>query len=272
MNHFWELIAQIGQNPLQALLLILSVILIEVILSVDNAAVLATMVKDLPEKDQNKALSYGILGAYIFRGLALVFVSVIIGIWWLKPIGGLYLMWIAFKYFKDKRQESQSEDNEDVVKPKSKFQQLLATYIGTFWTTVIMVEFMDIVFSIDNIFAVVAMSSNMVLIVFGVFIGILAMRFVAKKFVKLMEKYPIMETSAFVVIGILGIKLFLALLVHFVPSLKWIESEAVDMVMSLLTLVIFFAPILWIRFSKDKNVHVGVVQNINVSDKDETQA
>jgi len=249
MNHFLELIAQIGQNPLQALLLILSVILIEVILSVDNAAVLATMVKDLPEKDQNKALTYGIIGAYVFRGLALVFVSVIISIWWLKPLGGLYLMWMCYSYFKNKNKEENKEDNEQ-VKEKSKWQLVLNKYIGTFWTTVILVEFMDIVFSIDNIFAVVAMSSNMVLIVFGVFVGILAMRFVAKRFVKLMETYPIMETSAFIVIGILGIKLFLSLIIHFVPTLTWLESEGFDMIMSLVTLLVFFIPILWIKFLK----------------------
>ena len=48
--------AQISANPLQSIFLILSVILIEVVLSVDNAAVLATMVKDLPEKTQKKAI------------------------------------------------------------------------------------------------------------------------------------------------------------------------------------------------------------------------
>lgn len=249
MNQFYELMSQIGQNPLQSIFLILSVILIEVVLSVDNAAVLATMVKDLPENTRNKALSYGIIGAYIFRGLALVFTSFIIDIWWLKPIGGLYLIWMCYSYFKSKSTET-TEDDLHTEASNNWLYKLTVGMFGTFWATVIAVEFMDIVFSIDNIFAVVAMSNNIVLIIFGVFVGILAMRFVAQRFVKLMEKYPIMETSAFIVIGILGLKLCSSVLSHFSTSFNWIDSESFDLVMSGVTLLIFFIPIMYLKFIK----------------------
>lgn len=253
MNHFYELMSEIGSNPLSAIFLILNIILLEVVLSVDNAAVLATMVKDLPEKTQKKALTYGILGAYVFRGLALVFASFIIDIWWLKPIGGLYLLWMAFSYFKNKANVNDGGEDEGVQEAsKSWMYKATVGWLGVFWSTVIAIEFMDIVFSIDNIFAVVAFSDNIILIIFGVFIGILAMRFVAQRFVKLMHKYPIMETSAFIVIGLLGFKLCTAILVHFVPVLSWIESEAFDLVISGLTLAIFFLPVLWIKYFAKK--------------------
>jgi len=58
------------------LLILLNIILLEIVLSIDNAAVLATMVKQLPKEQQKKSLTYGIVGAYLFRGLALVFVSI----------------------------------------------------------------------------------------------------------------------------------------------------------------------------------------------------
>lgn len=51
------------------------------------------------------------------------------------------------------------------------------------------VEIMDLAFSLDNVFAAVAFTPNILLICIGVFIGILAMRFVAQRFIKLMEKY-----------------------------------------------------------------------------------
>ncbi|MNY41955.1 hypothetical protein D3C86_1768060 [compost metagenome] len=76
------------------------------------------------------------------------------------------------------------------------------------------------------------------------------MRYVAKYFVVLMEKYPFLENSAFLVIGILGIKLCLALLVHYVPSTKWIESEHFDLFVSGLTLAIFIVPIIVFRSKK----------------------
>lgn len=62
---------------------------------------------------------------------------------------------------------------------------------------------MDMVFSIDNVFAAVALSDKLWVVMTGVFIGILAMRFVAGRFVALMNKYPDLETAAYTVIAIL---------------------------------------------------------------------
>lgn len=243
MHQFSDFYQLITQHPLNALFLILGVLLLEIILSFDNAAVLATMVKDLPAEQQSKALKYGIIGAYLFRGIALVLVESILTIWWLKPIGGAYLLYMCIKHFTAKN--IQEEIDEEVTETKkSGLYRYTVGVLGVFWSTVLAVEFMDIVFSIDNIFAVVAYSDNIVLICIGVFIGILAMRYVAKYFVILMEKYPFLEKSAFLVIGILGVKLCLALLVHFVPETKWIESEQFDLFVSGLTLAIFIVPLI----------------------------
>lgn len=250
MKEFYDFIQIITSNPLAAISLILVILVLEVVLSFDNAAVLATMVKDLPKEQQDKALRYGILGAYVFRGVALALVDSILSIWWLKPIGGLYLLYMCISHFIKKSAEDEGEQKETS-------DRLIYRYtiglVGVFWSTVIAVEFMDIVFSIDNIFAVVAFSENLILICLGVFIGILAMRYVAKYFVVLMEKFPFVETSAFIVIGLLGVKLLLALLVHFYPSTKWIESENFDLLVSGLTLAIFIVPIIVVKLRKPKN-------------------
>ncbi|WP_430403753.1 TerC family protein [Fluviicola sp.] len=252
MKQFQEFATMMTEHPLNAILLILGILLLEIILSFDNAAVLATMVKDLPKEQQSKALKYGILGAYVFRGIALILVESILSIWWFKPIGGAYLIYMAVKHFAAK--SIQTEIDEEVEETKKSFiYRGTVGVIGIFWSTVLAVEFMDIVFSIDNIFAVVAYSDNVVLICIGVFIGILAMRYVAKYFVILMEKYPFLENAAFLVIGILGVKLCLALLVHFVPSTEWIESEQFDLFISGLTLAIFVIPILLFRAKNKKN-------------------
>jgi predicted tellurium resistance membrane protein TerC len=102
-----ELIDQIVNNPGASLAIIGNLIIIESLLSVDNAAVLATMVMDLPEKQRDKALKYGIWGAYIFRGLAMIFAAFLIKIWWLKPLGGLYLLLLVYKQF------NKSDDEQD---------------------------------------------------------------------------------------------------------------------------------------------------------------
>lgn len=253
ISNFWlSMVSQFGEiftNPLHAVFVICSIILLEVILSIDNAAVLALMVRDLPKHQQNKALHYGIVGAYVFRGLALIFAGSLLQFWWVKPIGGLYLLYLTFKYFKGLGTEKDAED--DVNKDNSVVYRFLKRIgISVFVSTIVMVEIMDIAFSIDNIFAVVAFSKNMVLIIFGVMVGILAMRYVANRFVKLMEAYPFLETCAFIVIGILGFKLLLAALVHFIPGFAWIESEAFDLIISGLTLATFFGPIAYHKWLK----------------------
>ena len=80
---------------LTTLFIILNIILLEIVLSIDNAAVLSTMVGQLPKSQQKKALTWGIIGAYIFRGVALLFASVLIKLIWLKVIGGIYLIYLS---------------------------------------------------------------------------------------------------------------------------------------------------------------------------------
>ena len=93
------LIQEIISDPVSTLLIIGNLILIESMLSVDNAAVLATMVMKLSPGQRKKALKYGLVGAYIFRGLCLLLVRYLVGIWWLKGAGGLYLLYLAINWW-----------------------------------------------------------------------------------------------------------------------------------------------------------------------------
>jgi|TARA_B110000503_G_scaffold4019_1_gene5282 YkoY family integral membrane protein len=240
-----ELIQQIVENPAASLMIIGNLIIIESLLSVDNAAVLATMVMDLPEKERDKALKYGIWGAYIFRGLAMLFASVLINIWWLKPLGGLYLLYLVFDFYKGKK--TALEVNDFIDKKGNWLYRVTVGSLGNFWATVCLIELLDMAFSIDNVFAAVAFTPNIILVCTGVFIGILAMRFIAQWFVKLMGTYPFLESAAFIVIGILGLKLSLSVLEHFYPESSlsiFLTSKTVDIGVSLITVGIFFIPIL----------------------------
>lgn len=240
-----ELLQQILDNPGASLAIIGNLIVIESLLSVDNAAVLATMVMDLPEKQRDKALKYGIWGAYIFRGLAMVFAAFLIKIWWLKPLGGLYLLYLVYDFYKGKQTESTEDDFID--KKSNWLYRATVGSLGNFWATVCLVELMDMAFSIDNVFAAVAFTPNIILVCVGVFIGILAMRFIAQWFVKLMSKYAFLEYAAFIVIAILGLKLTISVYEHFYPEAalsKFLSSHTADILVSGLTVSIFFIPIL----------------------------
>lgn len=213
------------------IIIILTLIVMEGVLSIDNAAVLATMVRHLPEEQRVKALRYWIFWAYAFRGLALLFASIIIQFWIFKLLGGLYLIYLAYSHF------TKPPHSDSITNTVSK----------GFWMTVVSVELMDMVFSIDNVLAAVAMSPKLWVVMVGVAIGILAMRFVAGGFIKLMEKYPALETSAYIVIGILGAKLTLHVVfellgLHHMAEL--VSGHVASMVTSWATFVIFGYPIL----------------------------
>jgi YkoY family integral membrane protein len=239
-----DYIQQITNDPISALAIIGNLIVLESLLSVDNAAVLATLVMDLKPQNRKKALRYGILGAYVFRGTAMVFASFLIKIWWLKPVGGLYLLYLVWDWWKGKQTETKEDDF--INKEGNWLYKATVGALGTFWATVALVELMDMAFSMDNVFAAVAFSPNIILVCTGVFIGILAMRLIAAWFVQLMEQYAFLETSAFIVIGVLGLKLVLSLYEHFLPQRAeshFLGSHLADISTSVLTITIFFVPI-----------------------------
>ena len=96
--------------------LILTLIVLEGLLSADNALVLAIMVKKLPEKYQKKALFYGLLGAYLFRFIAIGLGVFLVKFWIVKLLGALYLYMIAYKFFKEfyaKRKKANSDEDYD---------------------------------------------------------------------------------------------------------------------------------------------------------------
>ncbi len=239
------LVQEIIRDPVATLLIIGNLIIIESLLSVDNAAVLATMVMELPKRQRKKALQFGIFGAYLFRGICLFLASYLVKIWWLKVLGGLYLIYLVWDWWNKKRKKETGKN--EIKRENSWLYKVTVGRLGHFWAIVISVELMDLAFSMDNVFAAVAFSNNILIILCGVFIGILAMRFVAQGFVKLMERYPFLEGSAYAVIGVLGIKLTLSLFEHLYPESnvsKTLGSHEVDWLTSIITILIFFVPIL----------------------------
>ncbi len=168
--------------------------LLEGILSVDNALVLAILVRTLPRNMQKKALTYGIVGAFAFRFIALVFAAHLMRLMVFKLIGGTYLLYLAMKhmFFFYK---------EDAYRPR--------VGAASFWKTVTLVELTDIAFSIDSITTAVAMTNKLLVVWMGGILGIVFLRFAASFFVRLLEKLPRLEDLAYQLIFFIGTKLFL---------------------------------------------------------------
>ncbi|MFJ7697816.1 TerC family protein [Lysinibacillus fusiformis] len=194
-------------------------IVLEGLLAADNAVVMAVMVKHLPKAQQQKALLYGLVGAFVFRFAALFLITTLVNFWQIQAIGAAYLLFMSIKHIYDSRKASQSSD--EIQEPKKQ---------SGFWMTVVKVELADIAFAVDSILAAVAIAVTLphigdfdigginagqfAVMFLGGIIGVIMMRFAARWFVKVLDKFPSLETAAFLIVGWVGVKLAVLTLAH----------------------------------------------------------
>jgi tellurite resistance protein TerC len=193
---------------LEAIPVIISLILIEGLLSVDNALAIAAMANHLPGKQKKLALRLGIFGAYAFRGLALALVTWIAENPWLNIIGAAYLIYLMCSHLTKSGEEGGSGATAR-RKP------------GLFMT-IVQIEIMDLSLSLDNVVAAVALAPRdpvsgqreMWVVYAGVFIGILALRILAGYCIQLLQRYPVLAKTAFLLVGYVGFILLAELVFH----------------------------------------------------------
>jgi YkoY family integral membrane protein len=249
----------LGQELVPADLLVVGLlVLLEGLLSIDNALVLGMLVKRLPKHQRAKALSYGLLGAFVFRVIAILTAGFLLQWTFVKLLGGAYLVFIAVKHLFFESQEETDErivlDNEgnpkmvdavtgeslDIQRENLEIEQrvpiaaALVTQDGAdpepgvkyeegaacdvqshsiafFWKTVLVIELTDIAFAVDSILAAIALAgsdeSKLWVVVTGGILGVALMRFAAAIFVRLLERFPRFEVSAYLLVVVIGVKL-----------------------------------------------------------------
>ena len=171
---------------------------LEGLLSADNAMVLAVLVLGLPKNQQRKALRYGMVGAFVFRSIAILLAVYLIRLGWVKLFGAGYLLYLVYRHF-----WGGAEGTDRRTPPRA--QPWLG--LTPFWSTVVKVELTDIVFAIDSILVAVAMSPKTWVILSGGVLGIVMMRMVIAQLLTLVERYPTLVDGAFVIIAWVGAKL-----------------------------------------------------------------
>jgi YkoY family integral membrane protein len=188
-------------------------ILLEGLLSADNALVIALLVKHLPPKERRRALLVGLVGSFTFRLLAIVLATQLIKFWYLQAAGALYLFYLPAKHFLLHRKQAQKPDGLP-IKPRKQ---------PGFWATVAMVEFTDLVFAIDSILVAVSLSKVTWIIWVGGISGVVLLRFAAFMLVKIMDKMPGLEHMAYALVGWVAVKLsFMS--VHSYSKVHWREE------------------------------------------------
>lgn len=230
-------------------------VILEGVLSIDNALVLGLLAKRLPKSQQGRALTYGLIGAFFFRFVAIATAQFLLRWTIVKLIGGLYLLYVAGKFFFF---ESRDEDNDHIeegpggqpvmvddetgasASPDQEGDDLNARNpvpampaanrtksrkFAAFWPTVVVIELTDIAFAIDSILAAIALVGappagyvgfhpKLWVVVTGGMLGVVLMRFAAVVFIKLLEKFPRFEISAYLLVAVIGVKLTADWLAH----------------------------------------------------------
>lgn len=182
--------------------IIFSLILMECLLSVDNAVVLAAQTQSLPTlRQREKALIYGLWGSYLLRFLMIGLGTFLIHMWEVKVIGALYLGYLVIHFFYQRHHQAQHHTQQaGKAKQTAKFGQVV-------WQIV----FMDAIFSVDSVLAALAVSTKPIIVLIGGLIGILMMRGVAEVIMALMQRIPELEPMAYYLIAIIAVKLFLTI-------------------------------------------------------------
>jgi YkoY family integral membrane protein len=185
------------------LILVLLLIVLEGLLSIDNALVLGLLARQLPEQSRKKALTYGLIGSFIFRLAAVGMAAWLLRIRLVKLLGGAYLLYVVIRHGFSGRKRSHGKVNP--------------SRMPSFWPVVISIELTDIAFAADSILASIALVGpvpagmsihpKLWVVLLGGMLGVVLMRFAAVLFIELLKRFPRFETSAYLLVGAVGLKL-----------------------------------------------------------------
>ncbi|MCX5874096.1 MAG: TerC family protein, partial [Deltaproteobacteria bacterium] len=193
MNLDWEFFSSL-----------VSIIIINVVLSGDNAVVIAMAVRSLPRSQRQRGILIGAAGAVLLRIILTFFVARFLQTPYLKLVGGLLILWLAVKLFVD-------------VNPENELDR----EANTIWQALRIIVIADITMSLDNILGVGAASrGNLLLLIFGLTTSIPIIIFMSNLLSMLMDKYPIIITIGAALLGKVGAEMIItdSVMVPFVPD------------------------------------------------------
>jgi YjbE family integral membrane protein len=166
----------------------LSIVIVNLVLSGDNAFVIAMAVRSLPQKQRMNGIAFGVGAAVVLRVALTFFAARLLQVEYVKLIGGGVIIWIAIKLLIE-------------AVPEDRFQKEAKTLWHAVWIIIVA----DITMSIDNVLAVAAASKgNFFLLIFGLGLSIPIVIFASTLLVVLMDKYPIIIYVGAAVLGQVG--------------------------------------------------------------------
>lgn len=214
------------------LLLLPVLILLELVLSADNAIALAAIAQGLDsERLQKKALNLGLVVAFVLRVALILTAGWVLKYWQFEVAGAMYLLWLVYQHF---------------IGGKDEDGEASGPTFSTLWQAVPTIALTDIAFSLDSVTTAIALSKDVLIILLGGTIGIIALRFMAGLFIRWLEVYVHLEDAGFITVAFVGIRLLVRVI-----NPSWVPPEWV-------MVALIFSLFAW-GFSKKINPSIDTV-------------
>jgi YkoY family integral membrane protein len=206
-----ESVDRLVDSGVQTPLILLILIVLEAVLSADNAIALAAIAQNLKDpKLQRQALNIGLVGAYVLRMSLILTATWIVKFWQFELIGAFYLLWLVFDHFTSSEEENLAEESTD------------GSDTVTLWQIVPTIAMTDLAFSLDSVTTAIAVAEDTWLIVVGGTIGIITLRFLAELFIRWLKEYVHLEDAGFITVGFVGLRLLFKVILPELMIPEWV--------------------------------------------------
>ena len=181
----------------QYFLTFLSIVWLDVVLSGDNALVIGIAASTLERKLQRQAIVFGLVLATVIRIICAIGATYLLGVPGLLFVGGLALLWVAWRLLKELMPGGHTDDQTGHIKPQNTLGRALFS-----------ITLADLSMSIDNVLAVAGLArSHVELLVFGLVLSIALMGLGASLILRLMRRYPWISYAGVAILFYIGVRM-----------------------------------------------------------------
>lgn len=182
------------QLGVDALPILVVLIVLESVLSADNAIALAALVQGLDDDAlQRRALNLGLVAAFILRIGLILTATWVIQFWQFELAGAAYLLWLAIQYF--------ISDEAGDKHHGPRFTSL--------WQAIPLIAFTDLAFSLDSVTTAIAVSQDRWLVITGGIVGVITLRFMAGLFIRWLDEFTHLQDAGYITVALVGLRLLL---------------------------------------------------------------
>ncbi|MCM0592220.1 MAG: TerC family protein [Gloeotrichia echinulata DVL01] len=202
----------------EAPIVLLILVLLEAVLSADNAIALAAIAQGLEDKKlEQQALNLGLVVAYVLRITLLLTATWVQNFWQFELLGAGYLLWLVFQHFT-------SEEDDENQHHGPRFTSLLQV--------IPVIALTDLAFSLDSVTTAIAVSQETWLVLTGTTIGIITLRFMAELFIRWLDEFKNLEDAGYITVALVGLRLLLKVVNDALVPPEWIMITAIGLILT----------------------------------------